>query len=107
MFYSTQGMFPGILLISALLFISLNASAHGKHHHDGGRGIVKYVIVKPVHHYHVGKKTEHHHGTINKDYERTYHKHRSITWKKRQSRHRHLLQDRHQNSVGISIFKTF
>jgi hypothetical protein len=107
MFNFTQGKFPGILLISTLLFISLNASAHGKHNFDSGHGIVKYVIVKPVHHYRLGKKIEHHHGTINKDYVRSYHKHRPDSWRKRHSRHRQLLRDRHQNSVGISIFKTF
>jgi len=107
MFYLKYVKFPGILLVSTLLFISLTASAHEKHHYDSGHGIVKYVIVKPVHHYRVGKKIEHHHGTINKEYERTDHRHRPLYGKKRHTRHRKLLQDRHQNSVGISIFKTF
>lgn len=83
MLYFKQSKFPGILLISTLLFISLTTSAHGKYHHDSGGGMVKYIIVKPVHHYHVGKKIEHHRATINKEYQRTHHKHRPVTWKKR------------------------
>ncbi len=96
------------VLVMALGGVS-TVMAHGRHHHDRGDHVVRYIIVEPGydHHYDIGKRTHLHHDKVHKVYRRSHHKHRPVYLRKRFSSHRPLHEDHYRDGVAIRIFKSF